>query len=85
MVTSPAVLGRQRSAVFQRGDHQFCRQRDHRQDHHRREDAIRIECISRVLDHQADALGRANILTYHRADQRKAKAGVQAGEDPRQG
>ena len=70
-------------AVFQRGDKHFCRQCDNRQDHHRCEDAIRVECVSRILDHQTQALGRANVLTYHRAHQRKAKADVQAGEDPR--
>src|SRR5438067_11002359 len=60
-------------AVFQCGDKHFCIQCDSRKDHHRREDAIRVEVGPRVLDHKADALRRPKELTYNRADSAKLK------------
>src|SRR5215469_14810548 len=67
---------------FQRGDQVLRQQRHYCQDYHRRKDTIGVEVLSRVLDQQANTLGRAYKLTYHCADQRKTEAGVQAGEDP---
>ena len=52
------------------------------QHHHAGEDACDVEHALRLLDHVAEAGGRAEILPHHRADHRESYRGMQGGEHP---
>src|SRR5262245_28739434 len=58
---------------------------DHTEDRHAGEDARRVERAFGLRDHVAESARRSQILSHNRAHHRESEAGVEAGEDPREG
>src|SRR4051812_10785313 len=69
-------------AMLELGDQRLGRECDDADNHHRREDTVRVEVVLRVGDDEAEPLLRSQELAYDRADDREAERDVQAGNDP---